>query len=498
MAEEKISQTQGAAAAGETIQAGELDSLLTKAFKPKSDQAKESITKAVNTLAEQALAHTALISEKIVETIKNMVSAIDKKLTEQINHVLHNEEFRKLEATWRGLDYLVNNTETDEKLKLRVLNISKNELGKTIKAFKGTAWDQSPLFKKFYEEEFGTAGGEPIGCIIGDYFFDHSAPDLAILSGMSQIAAAAHAPFLTSIKPTLFNIESWQELANPRDLTKIFSSPEYAAWKAFRKTEDAKYVGFVMPRTLARLPYNEKDNPVEEFSFTEDTAGAVDDRFVWSNAAYAMGVNINKAFKLYGWCTAIRGVEGGGMVSGLPVYTFKTDDGGVAMKCPTEIAITDRREAELSKNGFLPLIHWKNTNYAAFIGAQSAYEPTVYDDPDATANANLSARLPYMFAMSRFAHYLKCMVRDKIGSFASRDDIQKFLGNWINNYVTLDPNATQSIKARFPLSAAEIKVEEDPSNPGYYKATFYLKPHYQLEGLTVSLRLVTKLPSQKK
>lgn len=498
MAEEKTLQAQGAAASEQSIQISELDSLLTKAFKPKSDQSKEAITKAVSTLAQQALVNTALVSDKIVESIKNMVSAIDKKLTEQINHILHNEEFKKLEAAWRGLSYLVNNTETDQSLKLRVLNINKNELGKTIKSFKGTAWDQSPLFKKFYDEEFGTAGGEPIGCIVGDYFFDHSAPDLAILSGMSQIAAAAHAPFLTSVKPTLFNIESWQELANPRDLTKIFSSPEYAAWKAFRKTEDAKYVGFVMPRTLARLPYNEKDNPVEEFSFAEDTAGAVDDRFVWSNAAYAMGVNINKAFKLYGWCTAIRGVEGGGKVEGLPVFTFKTDDGGVAMKCPTEIAITDRREAELSQNGFLPLIHWKNTNYAAFMGAQSAYEPQKYDDSDATANANLSARLPYMFAMSRFAHYLKCMVRDKIGSFASKDDVQKYLQKWIMSYVTKDPNAGQTVKARYPLSDAEIKVEEDPANPGYYKATFYLKPHYQLEGLTVSLRLVTKLPAQKK
>lgn len=498
MAEEKVLQSQETAVAEQQIPIGELDSLLTKAFKPKSDQTKEAITKAVNTLAAQALQNTALISDNVVESIQNMISAIDKKMTAQINHILHNEEFKKVESAWRGLNYLVNNTETDAKLKLRVLNISKNELGKTIKAYKGTAWDQSPLFKKFYEEEFGTAGGEPIGSIIGDYYFDHSAPDIAILSGMSQIAAAAHAPFLTSVKPSLFNIESWQELANPRDLAKIFSSPEYAAWKAFRKTEDAKYVGFVMPRTLARLPYNEKDNPVEEFSFTEDTAGAVEDRFVWSNAAYAMGVNINKAFKLYGWCTAIRGIEGGGVVSGLPVYSFKTDDGGVAMKCPTEIAITDRREAELSQNGLLPLIHWKNTNYAAFIGAQSAYEPSVYADPDATANANLSARLPYMFAMSRFAHYLKCMVRDKIGSFATKDDIQKYLQKWITSYVTKDPNAGQTVKSKYPLSDAEIKVEEDPSSPGYYRATFYLKPHYQLEGLTVSLRLVTKIPSQKK
>jgi len=497
MSPEKVAQNNAEALQENTIEAGELDSLLNKTFKPNSDQASEAISSAVNTLAEQALQSSNVIGTNTIDNIKNIISGIDKKLSEQINQIIHHDAYRELEGTWRGLSHLVNNTETDECLKIRMFDINKKELGKTLKKFKGVSWDQSPLFKKIYEEEYGTAGGEPIACLVGDYYFDHTAPDLEIMKGMSQIASAAHAPFLTSPKPSLFNLESWQDLANPRDLTKIFQNAEYAPWRSFRKSENSKYLSMTMPRYLSRLPYNQKDNPVEEFEFEEDTTGSVEESFTWSNSAYTMAVNINRAFKLYGWCSAIRGVENGGMVSGLPCYTFATDDGGVAMKCPTEIAITDRREAELSKNGFLPLVHWKNTDYAVFMGAQTVNDPQVYDDPDATANANLSARLPYIFAMCRFAHYLKCIVRDKIGSFSTRDDIQKFLTKWVNQYVTVDPNASQEIKAKYPLSDAEIKVEENEENPGYYKATFYLKPHYQLEGLSVSLRLVSKLPSVK-
>jgi len=378
------------------------------------------------------------------------------------------------------------------------MNISKKELGKTIKKYKGTAWDQSPLFKKLYEDEFGTPGGEPYGCLVGDYYFDHSAPDVEILSGIAQIAAAAHCPFISGTSPTLLNMDSWQELADPRDLTKIFTSAEYAAWRSLRESEDARYIGLTMPRVLSRLPYGAKTNPVEGFAFEEDTGAADHSKYTWMNAAYAMATNINRAFKLYGWCSRIRGAESGGMVEGLPVHTFPTDDGGVDMKCPTEIAITDRREAELAKNGLMPLSHWKNTDYAVFVGAQSLHKPAEYDDPDATANANLGARLPYLFATCRFAHFLKCMVRDKIGSFKERADMETWLNNWINQYVEPDPaNATEDAKARRPLAAAEVKVEEVPGNPGYYSSKFFLRPHYQLEGLTVSLRLVSKLPSAK-
>jgi len=475
-----------------TLEASEFDALLTKEFKPKSDDVSSAVKQAVQTLAQQALSETKLISGDTIRTIESIIAQIDQKLSEQVNQIIHHDDFKKLEGSWRGLSYLVNNTETDESLKIRVMNISKEEVGKTLKKYKGTAWDQSPIFKKVYEDEYGTPGGSPYGALIGDYYFDNSAPDIEVMKGMSQIAAAAHAPFIAAADPGMLNMDSWQELGNPRDLTKIFQTPDYAAWRSLRETEDSRYLSLTMPRFLSRLPYGAKTNPVEEATDNGDHS-----KYTWANAAYAMGVNINRSFKNYGWCASIRGVENGGMVSGLPAHTFPTDDGGVDMKCPTEIAITDRREAELSKNGMLPLCHWKNTDYAVFLGGQTVNKPAVYEDPDATANANLSARLPYIFASSRFAHFLKCMVRDKIGSFKSKDDMQNWLNNWIMQYVTSDSTASEETKARFPLSEAEVVVDDIEGNPGYYSAKFYLKPHYQLEGLTVSLRLVSRLPSAK-
>ena len=363
--------------------------LLRREFKPKTDEAKEAVERAVRTLAEQALSQTRLISADVVKSIEAIIAQLDKKLTEQINVILHHEDFQKLEGAWRGLHYLVNNTETDEMLKIRFLNISKADLGKTLKRYKGTAWDQSPLFKKIYEAEYGQFGGEPFGCLVGDYYFDQTPPDVELLGEMAQISAAAHTPFITGASPTVMQMSSWQELANPRDLTKIFLTPEYAAWRSLRESDDSRYLGLAMPRYLSRLPYGAKTNPVEEFAFEEDTGAADHSRYTWANAAYAMATNINRSFKLFGWCSRIRGVESGGAVEGLPVHTFPTDDGGVDMKCPTEIAISDRREAELAKNGFMPLLHRKNSDFAAFIGAQSVQKPFEYDDPDATANANL-------------------------------------------------------------------------------------------------------------
>lgn len=481
--------------------AGEADDfsvLLQKEFKPKSEEAKGAVEQAVRTLAEQALAQTQLISSDAIKSIEAIIADLDHKLSEQVNLILHHPDLQKLEGTWRGLHYLINNTETDEMLKIRFMDITKLELSKTLKKFKGTAWDQSPIFKRVYEEEYGQFGGEPFGCLMADYYFDHSPPDVELLGEISKISAAAHVPFIAGASPSLMQMESWQELANPRDLTKIFTTPEYASWRSLRESEDARYIGLAMPRYLARLPYGAKTIPVEEFDFEEDTGAADHSKYTWSNAAYAMAVNINRSFKLYGWCSRIRGVESGGAVEGLPTHTFPTDDGGVDMKCPTEIAISDRREAELAKNGFMPLLHRKNSDFAAFIGAQSLQKPFEYDDPDATANANLAARLPYLFACCRFAHYLKCIVRDKIGSFKERADMQAWLQKWIMNYVDGDPvHSTEIIKAKKPLAAAEVIVEEVEGNPGYYTSKFFLRPHYQLEGLTVSLRLVSKLPSVK-
>lgn len=496
MAEKK--KASGTQATTQVAETSEFASLLNKEFRPKSDRAAEEIESAVQTLAQYALKDTNLISSDAVASIEAMIAQIDKKLTDQINKIMHHAEFQALESAWRGLHYMVTNTETDESLKIKVMNISKTDLHKTLRKFKGTAWDQSPIFKQMYEQEYGQFGGEPFGCVVGDYYFSQGPQDVETLGEMSKVCSAMHCPFISAVSPKALQFDSWSELSNPRDLTKIFQTPEYAGWRSLRDSEDSRYLGLTMPRFLSRQPYGAKTDPVEEFDFEEDTEGADSSKYTWSNSAYAMGVNINRAYKLYGWCSRIRGIESGGAVENLPTHTFPTDDGGVDMKCPTEIAISDRREAELAKNGFMPLIHRKNSDFAAFIGAQSLQKPAEYDDPDATANANLAARLPYLFASCRFAHYLKCIVRDKIGSFKERDEMQTWLNNWIMQYVDGDPaNSSESTKARKPLAAAEVVVEEDESNPGYYRSRFYLRPHYQLEGLTVSLRLVSRLPSAK-
>jgi len=483
-------------APGRYVEAPDFAELLDREFRPKTEEARGAVEAAVRTLAEQALFNAATMTDDAYTSIQAIIAEIDRKLSAQINLVLHKEEFQQVESAWRGMSHLVSNTETDEKLKIRFMDVSKDEVRRTLRRHRGMAWDQSPVFKRIYEEEYGQLGGEPYGCLVADYYFDHTPADVELLAAIAKVAAASHAPFIAGSAPSLLGMESWQELANPRDLARITSNLEHAPWNSLRGTEDSRYVGLAMPRFLARLPYGAKTNPVDAFDFEEETEGADHRNYVWSNASYAMAVNINRSFKRHGWCTMIRGVESGGVVENLPCHTFPTDDGGFDMKCPTEIAISDRREAELARAGLIPLVHRKNSDSAAFIGAQSIQRPQEYMDPDATANAHLAARLPYLFASTRFAHYLKCIVRDKIGSFKERDDMQRWLNGWIMNYVDADPaNSSQETKARRPLAAAEVVVEELEGNPGYYGAKFFLRPHFQLEGLTVSLRLVARLPS---
>lgn len=482
----------------QTMEVDHFRDLLNKELKPATDQAHQAIESAVKTLAHQALEHAAVMSADAYQGIQAIIAEIDRKLSDQINEILHHPAFQNMESAWRGLHYLVTNTETDEMLKIRFMPISKKELARTLKRYKGVAWDQSPVFRKIYEEEYGQFGGEPLGGLVGDFYFDHSPPDVEMLGELSKIAAAAHCPFIAAGSPSVMQMDSWQELSNPRDLTKIFQNTEYAAWRGLRESDDARYIGLTMPRFLGRLPYGINTLPVDEFDFEENTDGVDHRNYMWINSAYAMAANINRSFKHYGWCTSIRGVESGGAVENLPMHTFPTDDGGVDAKCPTEIAISDRREAELAKNGFMPLVHRKNSDVAAFIGAQSLQSPSEYYDNAATENARLAARLPYLFACCRFAHYLKCIVRDKVGSFKERRDMESWLNDWIMSYVDGDPvNSSQETKAKKPLAAAEVMVEEVDDNPGYYTAKFFLRPHYQLEGLTVSLRLVSKLPSLK-
>jgi type VI secretion system protein ImpC len=476
----------------------EFASLLKQSFKPRTERAATEVENAISTLVKNALADTSLIKGDVLDTLDEMIAQIDKKLSDQMNEIIHNEEFQKLESSWRGLHYLVFNSETDAGLKIRVLNASKRELYNNLRLYPGARWDQSPLFKQVYEQEFGTLGGEPFGCLIGDYYFSQEPVDIQLMRAVSKVAGSAHAPFFAAAHPNLMGMDSWTELMNPRDLSKVFDTPEYAAWKSLRDGEDARYLGLCLPRVLARVPYGAKSEPVEEFAFEEDTDGHHGNKYAWMNAAYAMAANINRAYKEYGWCTRIRGVESGGEVINLPTHTFPTDDGGVDLKCPTELSITDRREAELAKSGLIPLVHRKNTDKAAFIGAQSVYRPKKMMTDLATASENLSSRLPYMFAVSRFAHYLKCMVRDKVGSYKEKDQLQRWLQEWINLYVDGDPiNSSEQTKARKPLAAAAVEITENEENPGYYSARFMLRPHYQLEGVDIGLSLVSRLPAAK-
>lgn len=495
-------QAGGAAAEAEALDLGEFSELLEKDFRVKeteSDKLKSLVSNLA--LAAQERSGSATISSNAVKSIKSLIAGIDSLLTEQMNEVLHAPELRELEGTWRGLHYLVNNTETDQKLKIRVLNIKKDDLADHLEDYEGQMWDQSPIFKKVYSDEYSMFGGEPFGAIVGAYEFSHKPKDVGLLRNLSGIAASAHAPFIAAAAPQLFRMESWQELPNPQDLEQIVSSPDYASWQSLRESEDARYIGLTMPRVLARLPYGADTVPVKGFAFEEEIDGK-HDHYVWMNAAFAMGVNINRSHKLYGWGTQIRGVESGGTVLNLPVHTFPTDDGSVAMKCPTEIAIDDRREAELAKLGMMPVLHRKNTDVAAFIGAHSLQDAETRAgrlvDPDAQANERLSANLPYLFPVSRFAHYLKAIARDKVGSFKERGDMEKWLSEWINRYVLANPAmADEAARAKRPLAAAEVQVDSVEGRPGYYNARFFLRPHYQLEGINASLRLVSELPSVK-
>ncbi len=479
------------------------DKTLDLEFRVKDDEYRKAVRTAVDSVVQVALKNANLISDDALKTIEAMIAEIDGKLTAQVNEVIHHKDYQALESSWRGLHYLVSNTKTNTQMKIRVLNVSRNELGKKLRQFKGTStWMQSPIFKKIYQEGYGQWGADIFGCLVGDYYFDHSPQDVETLGEISKIAAAAHAPFLSAASPSLMNLESWQELPDPKDLAAKFASPLHASWRSLRESEDARYIGLTLPRFLARLPYGAKTNPVDEFDFEEDTDGTDHNKYAWANSAYAMARNINSAFTKYGWCAQIRGIESGGLVEDLPVHTFSTADGGVDMKCPTEIAIFDDRSGELDNVGLMPLTHRKNSDMAAFIGAQSLHKPPTFTGKNgvaATENAKLGARLPYLFSTCRFAHYLKCIVRDKIGGFSTREAMQTFLENWISDYVHTSPHlATSHELASRPLSAAEVTVENVEGDPGFYTAKFFLKPHFQLEGVDVSLRLVSKLPSEKK
>ncbi len=497
-----MSETQGASGAATTTVEeaglGLLDQVIGATKQTERDRAQELI----KALTEEALKGTVTYSRNLTQTFDRAIAALDQKISTQLNAVMHHERFSKLEGSWRGLNYLVMNSETGTSLKLRMLNISKRELSRDLQ--RAVEFDQSQTFKKLYENEFGSPGGEPYGSIIGDYEWTNHPDDIETLRLMSNVAAAAFAPFISAAAPQMMGFDSWTELTKPRDLAKIFETAEYTKWRSFRDTEDSRFVVLTMPRTLARLPYGAGTVPVEEFGYEEapyDEAGRPKamnhDDYCWMNAAYVMGARMTDAFSQYGFCVAIRGAEGGGKVSNLPTHVFTSDDGDTDSKCPTEVGITDRREFELSNAGFLPLCHYKNTDYSVFFGAQTCQKPKKYDRPEATANAAISARLPYLMATGRFAHFLKVMARDKIGSFMEATDCEAWLNRWIGNYVNANPSAGPETKAKYPLRDARVEVKEIPGKPGSYNAIAYLQPWLQMEELTTSMRMVARIPQKQ-
>ena len=478
-------------------ESGLLDRIIEESRVAQSDQEKNRARDIISELVSQVLDGEVVVSENLAASLDARVAELDRLISEQLSEVMHAPEFQALESAWTGLHYLCKQTSTGQQLKIKLFNAAKRDLVKDFKT--AIDFDQSALFKKVYEEEFGTFGGAPFGTLIGQYEISRQPEDMYFIDQMSHIAAAAHAPFIASAAPQLFGLDSYTELGRPRDMGKVFDTVEYAKWKSFRESEDSRYVGLALPRFLGRLPYNPIDGEVTEgFNFVEDVDGTDHDKYLWCNAAFAFAARLTAAFENYGWCAAIRGVEGGGLVEDLPTHTFRTDDGEVALKCPTEVAITDRREKELSDLGFIPLVHCKNTDYAAFFGAQSAQKAKKYDTDSANANASLSAQLQYMFAVSRIAHYMKAMMRDKIGSFASASNVQNYLQRWIDQYVTADDSASQETKAQFPLREASVEVSEVPGRPGVYRAVSFIRPHFQLDELFVSLRLVAELPQSSK
>jgi type VI secretion system protein ImpC len=495
MADAKVANTQ-AAATTETKEQSLLDQIVTQGRLGTDNTSRERGKNLVKEFVAQILDGSMTVAKDAEMMINARIAQIDHLLSLQLNEIMHHASFQKLEGSWRGLKHLMDHSETGTGLKIRVLNASKKDLLRDIE--KAPEFDQSALFKKVYEEEYGVFGGAPFGTLIGDYEFGKHPEDMALLEGISHIAAQAHAPFISAAAPDLMNLESFTSLDAPRDLAKIFDSTEYAKWKSFRQGEDSRYVALCLPRTLSRVPYGKDTKPIEEFAYEEHVDGTDHSKYLWMNAAYSLGTRMTNSFSQYGMCVAMRGVEGGGLVEGLPVHNFYTDEGDLALKCPTEVPITDRREKELADLGFVPLVHCKGTDYAAFFSVQSCQKAKVYDSDSANANARLSTQLPYIMAMSRFAHYLKAMMRDKIGSFMSRGEAEAFLNKWITTYVTPDDNASPAAKAQRPLREARIEVTEVAGKPGVYRAVAFMRPHFQLDELTVSLRLVAELPAPAK
>lgn len=470
-----------------------LDTIIdnTQAIYREADRIK--VKNQLNSFLSEVSSGAVVVSSDLVGSIEERIASIDLVLSQQVSYIIHSPEFQQIESSWRGLQSLVQRSVT-ENTKVRVFNCTKKELLKDFKS--ASDFDQSALFKSIYESEYGTFGGEPYSAFVGDFYFSSQPEDILLLEQISHVAAAAHAPFLSAANARMFALSHFTELPRPRDLGKLFDTSDYARWKSFRQNDDSRYVGLTLPRIVGRLPYGSKTVPVDNFNFeeqiSEENQGV---SYLWVNAAYELAGRLVEAFEEYGWCAAIRGVEGGGLVKSLPAYNYTSQNGERVMQCPTEVAISDRREKELAELGFIPLVYCKGTDYAAFFAVQSVNKPRKYDSDLANANAKLSSQLQYILTTSRFAHYLKAIVRDKVGSFMSKTECQTYLQTWINQYVVGSDNVGPNIKASHPLREARVEVLDIAGSPGKYRAVAYLRPHFQLEGLSLSLRLVAELPN---
>lgn len=426
-----------------------------------------------------------IVEQDLLCTCHFIIAKIDQLLTQQMNVVIHHPKFQQLEAAWRGLHYLVTQTKTNKQLLIKIFCATRSELQQDLE--KAIEFDQSHLFKQIYEEEFGTLGGAPFSILIGDYEFSHSARDIALLQHLGNVAACAHAPLISAASPELFDIDHFTQLADKHDLQKIFRSTLKTKWNAFRASEDSRYIALVLPRILLRLPYSIDSNAVREFNFNETQ------EYLWGNAAYALAQRIGNAFTQHGWCAAINGLYSGGLVEHLPTRTFNTYEGPAANTTHTEACISDGREKELNDLGFIALCHRKNSSQSVFYNLPTLNLPKRYYTEDATTNAYLSSQLPYILSASRFAHYIKAIMRDKTGQFSNALQMEEFLNDWISNYVLLNTNAPLTLKATNPLSDARIQVREKPAKPGSFDVIMHIKPHFQLNVLVTSIRLVTNL-----
>jgi type VI secretion system protein ImpC len=473
---------------------GFLAELLEEA-RPQSDEERD----AIRCLLERFLAE--VLSREIIQSdaerqLNTLIAEIDQKLSDQLNEVLHHPAFQKLEATWRGLKYLVDRTNSGPTLKIKVLNVTHGEMVKDLE--KAGSTERSILYHTVVESEYGMAGGKPYGMLMGDYEFTHMPEDMFLLQELSRIAAGCHSPFVAAASPRLFGLEHFAQLQGPDKVGGVFEGEAYTRWRSFRDADHSRYVALTMPRVLARLPYGETKRKVEAFNFEEAVDGRDHDKYLWMSAAWAYAARVTNAFDQDGWLARTRGVEGGGKVDDLPTDVFLTEQGLTAVKCPTEVAIPWWREFELSSLGFLPLLHWKDTDYAAFVGTQSCHKPVEYRGPlgaEATANAALAAKLNYILCVSRFSHYLRVMLATWLGRQMPREKVEAALNQWIASYVVEDPTKLlESDRYKYPLQDARVEVTPIPEQPGWFQAVVRLRPHLHLEGVTLSLRLVAKMP----